>query len=83
MEVGSHNFIKFTVTKPNCQKHSDYVSTGGKNAIYPTMYGVSIVYRLLVKLIYYLTRDFSDTRIASALRWRCEGFDSQPKPRHG
>ncbi len=35
MTVGSHNFVKFTVLKPNCQKHSGYIFASGKNAMYP------------------------------------------------
>ena len=35
MRVGSHNFVKFTVIKPNCQKHSGCVFASGKNAMYP------------------------------------------------
>ena len=35
MTVGNHNFVKFTVIKPNCQKHSGCVYASGKNAMYP------------------------------------------------
>ncbi len=34
MTVGSHNFVKFTVIKPNCEKHSGCVFDSGKNAMY-------------------------------------------------
>ena len=30
-----HNYYKFTVNKPNCQKHSGCVFASGKNAMYP------------------------------------------------
>ena len=35
MTLGSHNFVKFTVIKLNCQKHSGFVFAAGKNAMYP------------------------------------------------
>ena len=35
MTVGSHNFVQFTVKKPNCQKLSGCVFASGKNAMYP------------------------------------------------
>ena len=35
MTVCSHKFVKFTVKKPNCQKHSECVFASGKNAMYP------------------------------------------------
>ncbi len=35
MTVGSHNFAKFTVMKPNCQNYSGCVFASGKNALYP------------------------------------------------
>ena len=35
MTVGNNNFVKFTVIKPNCQKHSGCVFASGKNAMYP------------------------------------------------
>ena len=37
MTVCSYNFVKFTVIKPNCQKHSEYVFASGKNAMYPSL----------------------------------------------
>ncbi len=43
MTVGSHNFVKFTVIKPNCQKHSGCVFASGKNAMYPFVNGVGWV----------------------------------------
>ena len=36
MTVSSHNFVKFTVIKPNCPKHSGCVFASGKNSMYPT-----------------------------------------------
>ena len=38
MTVCSQNFVKFTVIKPNCQKHSGCVFASGKNAMYPITY---------------------------------------------
>ncbi len=35
MTVGSHNFVKFTVIKSNCQKHSGCIFASGKNVMYP------------------------------------------------
>ena len=35
MTIGSHNFVKFTVIKPNCQKHSVCVFASDKNTMYP------------------------------------------------
>ena len=35
MTLGSHNFVKFTVKKLNCQKHSGCAFASGKNAMYP------------------------------------------------
>ncbi len=35
MTVGSHNFVKFTVIKLNCQNHSGCVFASGKNTMYP------------------------------------------------
>ena len=35
MTLGSDNVVKFTVIKPNCQKHSGCVFASGKNAMYP------------------------------------------------
>ena len=35
--AGSNNFVKFTVIKPNCQKHSGCVFAIGKNAMYPNI----------------------------------------------
>ncbi len=38
MTVGSHNFVKFTVIKLNCQIHSGWVFTSGKNNdMYPNL----------------------------------------------
>ena len=42
MTVGSHNFVKFTVIKPNCQKHSGCVFASGKNAMYPLNVSYSV-----------------------------------------
>ncbi len=36
MTVGSHNFVKFAVIKPSCQKHSGCVFASDKNAMYTT-----------------------------------------------
>ncbi len=35
MTVGCQNFVKFTVIKLNCQKHSGRVFASGKDAMYP------------------------------------------------
>ena len=47
MTLGSHNFVKFTVIKPNFQKHSGRVFASGKNA----MYWFNMFSHLLVQLI--------------------------------
>ncbi len=39
ISAGSHNFVKFTIIKPNCQKHSGCVFASGKNAMYPQKSG--------------------------------------------
>ncbi len=33
MTAGSHKFVKFTVIKQNCQKHSGRVFASGQNAM--------------------------------------------------
>ncbi len=35
MTESSHNFVKFSVIKPNCQKQSGFFYASGKNAMYP------------------------------------------------
>ena len=52
MTVGIHNFVKFTVIKPNCQKHSRYVFASGKNTMYPLFLHEIIRKRDKIKPLY-------------------------------
>ena len=69
MTVGSHNFVKFTVIKPHCQKNSHCVFASGKNAMYPATTKV-ILFKTNVLHHYYNedTKEFHQSRKCSIFK---------------
>ena len=51
MTIGNHNFVKFTVIKPNLQKQSGCVFASGKNAMYPFVSVYNIFYEFGKELV--------------------------------
>ncbi len=62
MTVGSNNFVKFTVRKPNCQKHSGCVFASGKRAMYPSLYLVIAALPMFIHSFKHYNNTFSDEK---------------------